>query len=185
MRGSESTRHFESLALPHVDAAYNLARWLVHNDQDANDVVQEAYLHAQRCFASFRGDDMRPWLLQIVHHASHSWLNAGRTVDPVDHHESSYTRLSFARLSDKSCRDAAGKAIKGQINAAIAALPVALREVLVLRELEDMTYSDVARIVDVPVGTVMSRLSHARETVRESLTGPTQRSTLAPALGSA
>jgi RNA polymerase sigma-70 factor (ECF subfamily) len=145
--------------------------------------VQEAYLRAQVCFAGFRGDDMRSWLLQIVHHASHSRLDAGSPMNPADPREQC-TR-SFVLPSDEPCQVVAGKAVKGRINAAIAALPVALREVLVLRELEDMTYSDVARIVDVPIGTVMSRLSHARETVWESLMDLTRESTLARTLESA
>jgi RNA polymerase sigma-70 factor (ECF subfamily) len=170
---SEGMQHFKRLALPHLDAAYNLARWLTNDDHDAENVVVEAYLRAQRCFAGCRGDDVRAWLLRIVSQASHSWLKEGHAA-PNLLNDVEGLRLFCALPSDEPPAGAAGKADKGQINAAIAALPVALREVLVLRELEDLTYLEIARVVDVPVRTVMSRLSRARGLMRETLDRPSR-----------
>lgn len=173
MSDSEGMQHFERLALPHVDAAYNLACWLTHNDQDAENVVVEAYVRAQRCFAGCRGDDVRVWLLRLVRQASHSWLKEGQPA-PSLRNDVEGLRLFCTLPSDGPPAGAAGKADRGQINAAIAALPVALREVIVLRELEDLTYLGIARVVDVPVRTVISRLSRARGLMRQTLTRPSR-----------
>jgi RNA polymerase sigma-70 factor, ECF subfamily len=156
-------RRFEQLVLPHVDAAYNLARWLTRNDHDAEDVVQEAMLRAYRFFDGLRGEP-RPWLLAIVRNACFSWLKRNRPADveslddnaPAD--EAAGPELTAARDLER-----------GKLNDAIAALPVAYREVLVLRELEDLSYKDIARVAEIPIGTVMSRLARARRLLAEAL----------------
>jgi RNA polymerase sigma-70 factor (ECF subfamily) len=173
-------RRFELLAMPHLDAAYNLARWLTRNDHDAQDVVQEALMRAMRYFGGFRGDNARAWLLQIVRHACFSWLKENRPAERVflDDADDSVHEIA-APATDEPPSVAMRKADRMQINRAIAALPVVYREVLVLRELEDLSYNDIARIADVPVGTVMSRLARARGLMRDALT-PIARPMLRP-----
>jgi RNA polymerase sigma-70 factor (ECF subfamily) len=166
----ETRRRFESLAMPHLNAAYNLARWLTHNDHDAEDVVHEALIRAMRYMGGFRGENARPWLLQIVRHACYSWLKENRQADIVSLDEDDDARQEMAApAGDEPPAAAMRKAEREQINAAIAGLPIAYREVLVLRELEDLSYNDIARIADIPVGTVMSRLARARALMREAL----------------
>jgi len=176
MSDEEDRRRFESLALPHVDAAYNLARWLTHNDHDAQDVVQESFVRAIRYMASFRGDSARAWLLQIVRHTCYSWLKDNRPAEKIslDAADDAWQDIA-APATDEPHSLALRKADRLQINAAIAALPVAFREVLVLRELEELSYNDIARIAEIPLGTVMSRLARARGLMREALTMPNMR----------
>ena len=171
MSDDENWRRFEVLAMPHLDAAYNLARWLTHNDHDAQDVVQEALLRAMRYINGFRGDGARAWLLQIVRHTCYSWLKENRPVEKLvlDDFDDAWQGLA-APSADEPPSIAMRKCDREQINAAIAGLPVAYREVLVLRELEDLSYSDIARIAEIPLGTVMSRLARARGLMRTALT---------------
>jgi RNA polymerase sigma-70 factor, ECF subfamily len=173
MDADENRQRFERLALPHLDAAYNLARWLTRNDHDAQDVVQEAFERAMRYIHGLRGDDARAWLLQIVRHTCFSWLKQNRPVGQVvlDDAEEAWQDIA-APAADEPPAVVVRKEDKQQINAAIAGLPVAYREVLVLRELEDFSYAEIARIADIPVGTVMSRLSRARGLLRVALTQP-------------
>jgi RNA polymerase sigma-70 factor (ECF subfamily) len=167
---NDERRRFEALALPHLDAAYNLARWLTRNDQDAQDVVQEAALRALRYFGSFRGDQARPWLLQIVRHTCYGWLAKNRPAEVValDDSEDAWRDVA-APVALEPQTVAVRNDDRARINRALAALPIAFREVLVLRELEDLAYKDIARIVDVPIGTVMSRLARARALMRDAL----------------
>jgi len=168
----DTLRRFERLAMPHLDAAYNLARWLTRNDHDAQDVVQEACLRAMRYFGGFRGEQARPWLLQTVRHTCWSWLKENRPAELVsfdDDDSDPAWREGTAPPGDEPHTAALRNADRRQINLAIAALPIALREVLVLREMEELSYKEIAGIVDVPIGTVMSRLSRAREAMREAL----------------
>lgn len=171
MDDDEDRRRFELLALPHLDAAYNLARWLTHNDQDAQDVVQESLMRALRYMGKFHGDNARPWLLQIVRHACFSWLKENRPVDRMflDDDDDSLQQIA-APSGDEPQMVALRNSERAEVNQAIAALPVGYREVLVLRELEDLSYNDIARIVDIPLGTVMSRLARARGLMRQALT---------------
>jgi len=154
---------FEQTVLPHLDAAYNLARWLTRNDHDADDVLQEAMLRAYRHFGGLRGE-ARPWLLAVVRNACWSWLQANRPADvePLDDGIADDSlpgpEAALARTLDRR-----------MLNEAIAALPVQFREVLVLRELEDLSYRDIARVAGIPIGTVMSRLARARRLLVESL----------------
>ena len=154
---------FERMVLPHLDAAYNLARWLTRNAHDADDVLQDAMLRAYRHFAGLRGEP-RPWLLAVVRNACWSWLQANRPADiePLDDALADDSlpgpEAALARSLDRR-----------MLNEAIAALPVQFREVLVLRELEDLSYRDIARVAGIPIGTVMSRLARARRLLAESL----------------
>ena len=170
MNDDENRRRFERLALPHLGAAYNLARWLTHNDHDAEDVVQDAYLRALRYIGSLRGDDARAWLLQLVRHTCFTWLKKNRPIDLIafDGDDEAGDDIA-APAADEPPAVAVRKADRAQINQAIAMLPIAFREVLVLRELEDLSYSEIARIAEIPIGTVMSRLARARALMRQAL----------------
>ena len=154
---------FAALALPHLDAAFNLARWLMRDEADASDAVQEAYLRALRGFSGFEGGPMRPWLLAIVRNTCFSAMKSAARVRDMEHAGSD----DVAEAADGS---AWGDPVKAHqqsqqrraIDRALAALPVDYREVLILREMEDMPYRDIAQVIDAPIGTVMSRLSRAR-----------------------
>jgi RNA polymerase sigma-70 factor (ECF subfamily) len=173
MGDDENRKRFEMLALPHLNAAYNLARWLTHNDHDAQDVVQESFVRAMRYMGTFRGDSARAWMLQIVRHTCYSWLKENRSSENValDDSDDAWQAIP-APAADEPHAMALRKADRQQIDEALAALPVPFREVLVLRELEDLSYADIARIAEIPVGTVMSRLARARGLMRSALTPP-------------
>jgi RNA polymerase sigma-70 factor (ECF subfamily) len=158
---------FEQVILPHLDSAYNLARWLVGNDHDAEDVVQEAYLRAVKFFASFRGGDGRPWLLTIVRRVSYDRLQRTRSdrslaVFDEDVHSDASSDADPVQslLRQEDCK---------VLRMALAELPVEFREVLVLRELEGLAYREIAAIADLPPGTIMSRLARGRERLRDRL----------------
>ncbi|WP_422822976.1 sigma-70 family RNA polymerase sigma factor [Variovorax humicola] len=159
--------------MPHLHAAYNLARWLLRDDRSAEDAVQEAYLRAFRFFKDVRGDDVRPWLLGIVRNACHDWLRQNRHLDDQVEFDEVRDSDMAASAADTAYADPFvlldHRDLAGRVNEAIAALAPAFREVIVLRELEEMSYDDIARVAGVPVGTVMSRLSRARALLRRSL----------------
>jgi RNA polymerase sigma-70 factor (ECF subfamily) len=169
----EDRRRFERLVLPHLDAAYNLARWLTRNDHDAEDVVQEAMMRAMRYMGSCRGDDAKAWLLQIVRNSCFTWLRENRPAERLFPDEDGEALNEIAAPpADEPHALAARNAERRQINDAIASLPAAYRDVLVLREIEDLSYSDIARVAGIPVGTVMSRLARARGLLRQMLSPP-------------
>jgi RNA polymerase sigma-70 factor (ECF subfamily) len=166
------TRHerFASLVLPHLSAAYNLARWLVRDGHDAEDVVQDAVLRAMRHFDGFRGSDARPWLLAIVRNASYAWLSSRRPGDLQDVSVDELDATLAEGAPDQNPETLMLRsAERAMINEALVALPVAFREALILRELEGLSYREIAQITDVPIGTVMSRLSRARRLLGQSL----------------
>ena len=148
--------------LPHADAAYNLARWLTKDEHDADDVTQDAMLRAYRFFPGLRGEP-RPWLLAIVRNVCWTWLQAKRpaelAVADENEAETPGPEVLLAREVDRKA-----------LNDAIASLPVVFREAIILRELEDLSYKQIAHITDVPIGTVMSRLARARRMLAEKLT---------------
>lgn len=172
---NRSTRNFEHLILPWLDAGYNLARWLVHDDAAASDVLQEASLKAFRYLDKLQGDDARPWFLGIVRNACYTHLQqqrgqlevTGFDDDALDllHHQDGHHAPDPASLLHH-------KQDVGRVNRAIQALPAKLREVIVLRELECLEYADIAQVAGIPVGTVMSRLSRARARLKDMLLSP-------------
>ncbi len=158
---------FEEVILPHMDAAYNLARWLARNDHDAEDLVQESYLRAFKFFGSFHGANARGWLLTIVRNTCYTWFRENRVeelttsfneeihsteADPFDPQ-----KLLLQRESSQLLKQA------------LEELPLEFREVLVLRELEGLSYKEIAVIADIPPGTVMSRLARARTRLKQGL----------------
>jgi len=154
---------FEQQVLPHVDAAYNLARWLTRDEHDANDVLQEAMLRAFRHFAGLRGE-ARPWLLAIVRNACFTWLQVNRPGDVADLDD------DFADADAPGPEALAARSIdRRRLDEAITALPLVFREALVLREIEDLAYRDIARVTGAPIGTVMSRLARARRMLADAL----------------
>src|SRR4030095_12814407 len=173
---TDRTRQFEAATLMHLPAAYNLARWLLRDAQQAEDAVQEAYLRALRFFDDLRGADARPWLMGIVRNACYDCMRQQRRLgDQVEFDEmrdSESAGLDATSWPDGSADPAVlwEQHARGErVNAAIEALAPAFREVIALRELEEMSYEDIARVAGIPLGTVMSRLSRARALLREAL----------------
>jgi len=157
---------FETLVLPHLDAAFNLARWLLRSGTDAEDAAQEAMLRAYRFFHGFRGGDVRAWLLQIVRNTCFTWMEKNRhgkdtsEFDEALHGPVGPTPESLAIAADN----------RGRLTQALESLPSRFREVIVLRELEGCSYKEIAAITSIPIGTVMSSLSRARRQVYSALT---------------
>ena len=163
---------FETLVMPHLDAAYNLARWLLRSDQAAEDAVQEASMRAFRYIDSLRGQDARPWLLGIVRNTCFTALERARSGPQQVEFDDAQFEAALGE-AERSQSDPAAQLqrqrTRVQVDAAIRALSPPLREVIVLREFEDLDYAQIAKIVAIPVGTVMSRLSRAREKLRSIL----------------
>ncbi len=158
---------FEAMMLPHLDAAYNLAKWLLRNEQDAQDVVQEAFLRAFKSFGGFHGSNGRAWLLTIVRNTSYTLLKKNRVADlttPFDEeiHASGDESMSAATILERS-EDTE------LIREAMDKLPAEFREILTLRHQEDLSYKEIGEIVKIPPGTVMSRLARARAKLKECL----------------
>ncbi len=169
MQGAEERERFERALLPHLDAAYNLARWLTRDDHDADDLVQSAYLRALKFFSGFHGANPRAWLLAIVRNACYTWLQQKRARGPA-------TTLDEERHGIESdAMDPEKRLLREEdqqvVRRAVEELPPELREVVVLRELEDLSYKEIAAIAEIPLGTVMSRLARARERLHERLGG--------------
>ncbi|MHA6129605.1 sigma-70 family RNA polymerase sigma factor [Pseudomonas fluorescens group sp. PF-1] len=162
-------KRFEELFAPHLDAAYNLARWLTGNDSAAHDVVQESALRALRFAHRFVDGNAKAWFLTIVRNESYTWLkaSAGRHWvafdDESDENEAAMSHSQTPELLAIHTENAA------LVQQALCALPPAFREVIVLKELEDLAYKDIALVVDVPIGTVMSRLARARAMLKLEL----------------
>ncbi|HEX3431715.1 MAG TPA: sigma-70 family RNA polymerase sigma factor [Rhizomicrobium sp.] len=165
----EKRRRFEALALPHLDAATNLARWLARSSADADDIVQEAMLRAFRGFDTFRGSDAKPWLLAIVRNcflsaASRTRRNAHMPLPDDDGSPQDAALVSGVPNPEQAT---IGADQSRKLDRVIAALPLEFREVLILRELEDLSYRDISIVTGAPLGTVMSRLSRARALAKE------------------
>ena len=167
MTDGNKVKRFEKVALSHIDAAYNLARWLTKNDHDAQDIAQEAYLRAFRSFDSFNGEDGRAWLLTIVRNCCYSWRRGKRGTEDVPYDDEAHSTDTTSRYAADA--RAIGESERGNLASALETLPAEFREVLVLREIEDFSYREIARVTGVPIGTVMSRLARARERLRRVL----------------
>jgi RNA polymerase sigma-70 factor (ECF subfamily) len=171
------SRHseFSRSVMPHLDAAYNLARWLTRNDHDAEDVVQEAMVRAYRFFESLREADARPWLLAIVRNTGYTWLQKNRPADVVPIDDASTLASDVVTIGHMSPMESNPEVIVLQsanrklVNQALEDLPVGYREVLVMRELEDLSYKEIASVAGIPIGTVMSRLSRGRDLLRRAI----------------
>jgi len=165
----DKRRRFEAQALPHLDAAHNLARWLTRSSADAEDIVQEAILRAYRGFDGFRGGDAKPWLLAIVRNCFFTAAGQRRQRRQMPLPEESAANDDGA-LRDES-PDPELAAIHAdrsrKLDQIVATLPQEFREVLVLREMEDLSYRDIAQVTGIPIGTVMSRLARARALLKE------------------
>jgi RNA polymerase sigma-70 factor, ECF subfamily len=165
-------RRFELLALPHLDAAYNLARWLAGNTADAEDVVQEAYLRAYRYFDGFQGGNFRVWLLTIVRNAFVTWVKENRSarmmfLPDTPAAGSADTEETMWGNRPRDPEAMLLESIDSQtLSRLLEQLPSEYREVLLLREVEDLAYKEIAAVTGVPIGTVMSRLARARLSLR-------------------
>ena len=160
-------QRFQSRVLVHLDSAYNLARWILRSEHDAQDVVQEACLRAYRAFDQFRGDDGRCWLLAIVRNACQTWLDRNRRDVPQALPEDDAGVPPD--VDGDPHRQMLRRANADEVRAVIDALPAEYREVIVLRELEGLSYKEIAAVAGVPVGTVMSRLARGRKRLEEKL----------------
>src|SRR3984957_4867738 len=171
----EKLRRFEQQISPHLKSAYNLAKWLTGSHEDAEDVVQEAFLRAFSAFESYRGDDAQPqnakaWLLTIVRNTSMTWLKRNRNAGAT---------LAFEEaLDDPRERSPDPEEIllissdREEVRQALEQLPSDFREAIVLREMEGLSYREISAAIGVPLGTVMSRLSRGRDWLRRILSGP-------------
>jgi RNA polymerase sigma-70 factor (ECF subfamily) len=161
------TAPFEKTILPHLDAAYNLARWLTGNEHDARDMVQESCLRAFKFFGGFRGGDARSWFLTIVRNTVYSWLQRRQKSEHVFHPEEEMEKFEDVSVNPEQIfeRNANIEAVR----AAIAQLPAEFREAIVLREMENYSYKEIADITGVQIGTVMSRLARGRRQLQRIL----------------
>jgi len=162
---SGTVERFRALMLPHLDAAYGFARWLTRDPVTAQDLAQEAMLRALRYFHAFRGEEARPWLLRIVRNTWVDQRAKQRTDQPLE--------VAENQPSDGPDPEQSAQAgdRRRQVAAALAALPADMREILVLREIQDLAYKQIAAVLDLPIGTVMSRLARARERMAAELRG--------------
>lgn len=170
MEGTNDLGRFEQAILPHLDAAHNLARWLLRSGTDAEDLVQEASLRAWRSFGTFRGGDGRGWLLAIVRNTCFTWLRKNRRAELADEFDEAIhsevaaapdpERLLFEGLDSR------------RVQQALEELPAEFREAIVLREMEGLSYKEIGDIAGVPIGTVMSRLARARKRLQQTLAAP-------------
>jgi len=159
---TDRTKRFEDIVMPHLDAAYNLARWLTGDSHDAEDVAQESSLRALRFIDTFRGGDPRSWLLRIVRNTAYSCLRK-RRVEPE---LSPDIETTDANPETIALRNIDAETIRREL----ACLPDDFREILVLREMEGLAYKEIAEVMEIPIGTVMSRLARARKELRARLT---------------
>ena len=163
----ERLKSFEQTVLPHLDAAYNLARWLAGNDHDAQDVAQEACLRALKFFGSFRGENARAWLLTIVRNTFYTWLRNNRPPENLVELDDKVLDVEDVSVNAEMVN--ARLADTETIRRAIGELPVEFREIVILREMEGLSYKEIADVADVPIGTVMSRLTRARRQLQKRL----------------
>lgn len=167
MLDAQEQMRFEHLVLPHLNAAHNLARWLLRRGADAEDVAQEAMLRAYRLFSSFQGGDARAWLLQIVRNTCYTWLEKNRPMENwAEFDEEAYVPASATPEALAIAGNDRERLVR-----ALESLPPRYREMIVLRELEGCSYKEIAAIASMPIGSVMSALSRARRQLQAALTG--------------
>ena len=166
MTSREKSARFNLLLEPHLDAAYNYARWLTRNDNDAEDVTHDAVLRALEYIDGFKGDRIRPWLLTIVRNTFYTWLKKNRPVEMVESFEEE-THGAPEEAADPQTQ-ALRNADRRVLAAAIGRLPREYREPLILREMEDFSYKEIGALLGIPIGTVMSRLARARKSSKRS-----------------
>ena len=159
---------FEETVMPHLNAAYNLARWLTRDAHDAEDLAQEAYLRAFRSFESFEGQDGKAWLLAVVRNTCFTWLKKKGAQPSVEFDERMHSAADQTPDAESVLLT---EASLGSLNDCLAALPLEFREAIILRELEELSYKEISDIARIPVGTVMSRLARARKRLQECLAG--------------
>src|SRR5215467_2079556 len=165
LAGPANRDDFQRTFLPYLDAAYNLARWVLKNEADAQDVVQEAYLRALRFCGTFRGGDPRAWLLTIVRNTAYTWLSRNRSAGaPVPFEEEHHPDEAMP-VDAELIRRADARALR----TAMEELPTEFREIVVLRDLEGLSYKEIAEVADLPIGTVMSRLARGRSRLKRAL----------------
>jgi len=158
---------FEQAVLPHLNAAYNLARWLTRNEHDAEDVVQDAFVRALRFFDGFRGDDARAWLLTIVRNVCYDFLRRHRSQELTDVFDEGIHTVVDEQPTPEALL--LRRADQAMVRRALEALPLAWREVIVLRELEGLSYKEIADVAGIKIGTVMSRLARSRARLQQLL----------------
>jgi RNA polymerase sigma-70 factor, ECF subfamily len=165
----EKSARFKLLLEPHLDAAYNFARWLARNDDDAQDVAHDALLRALEYFDTFKGEQIRPWLLRIVRNTFFTWRKKSRPVQKLEVFDEEAHGAPRPEVDPQALvlRNADRRALA----AAIESLPRKYRESIILREIEDLSYKELAALLDIPIGTVMSRLAVARKRLEEILKG--------------
>jgi RNA polymerase sigma factor (sigma-70 family) len=166
VQSKDRRERFEEHVLPHLDAAYNLARWLTRNEHDAEDIVQESYMRAYKFFDSFRMGNARPWLLKIVRNTSYTWLQQNRPRDLTANIDDS---LDIESKEPSPEAQLLRTDDAGRVRQALEDLPVEFREVMIMRELEELSYKEIAEVTATPVGTVMSRLARGRKRLQQSL----------------
>ncbi len=159
---------FEQTVLPHLDAAYSLARWLTRNDQDAQDATQEAFLRAFRFFDGYQGGNIRAWLFTIVRNTCYTWLQQNRPSETAEEFDEEIHSREVSAIPDPEGQILAN-ADRETLRRALEELPAMFREVLVLREIEGMSYKEIADVASISLGTVMSRLARARARLRQAL----------------
>jgi RNA polymerase sigma factor (sigma-70 family) len=164
-------RHrFNALMLPHMTAAYNLARWLISNPDDASDVVQESYMRAIKFFNSYRRGAARSWLLTIVRNTSLNWLaqkRSQRTIPLPTNDDDHCEENEFIDEKANPEFDLIQQEATATMDQLITALPIIYREVVILREIEELSYKEIAEVIGMPIGTVMSRLARARKAIQQ------------------
>lgn len=166
MIDSTKSQRFQAMIMPHLNSAYNLARWLTHGHSEAEDIVQEAYLRAFKFFDSFHGEDGRVWLLGIVRNTFYTWYQQNKTQNkntPFGEDLHGENIECFKSSDDNPEQILMQKDSQRVLNSALRALPIEFREVMVMRELEELSYKQIAEIVQIPMGTVMSRLGRGRK----------------------
>ena len=175
MTDESQSRRFQEIALPHLDAAYNLARWIARSDTDAQDIVQEAFLRAFKSFGGFRGTSARPWLLAIVRNTCYTWLRqhrGSRLEVPYDDAVGSDEAAEPYPVDGDANPEAllAASEERQTFDAALDSLPAEFREAVILRDVEDLSYKEIAAVAAIPIGTVMSRLARGRRMLFAALT---------------